>query len=493
MNHGVIKNYVNGQWLEPKSNGMLNIENPSNGEVIGVVPLSTSEEANNAIEMAARAFPAWSSTPVSRRVRHLYDLLDSLRQAEEELSRLIAEENGKSLPDARAEIKRLTENCEVACSMPSLQQGESLVGASEGIDGEVLRLPLGVFTMAGPFNFPGMVPFWFVPYALATGNTYVMKPSEQTPLTMARITAMIDQAGIPPGVFNLVNGNSTVVKAFMAHPKVMGISLVGSSRTCRVVAETCARNKKRFQAMGGAKNHLVAMPDAKLDEMIGNMITSCYGCAGQRCMASSAIVAVGEQTHDLVCEKFIAAAANVMVADPLDPLVAEEPVVMGPVISAKAKEFVLGMVEEGVKEGARLALDGRNTTVKGHESGHFIGPTVFTDVQPGMKIHQTEIFGPVVVILRAETLDEAIGIINDHPYGNGASIYTQSGYWARRFKMEAQCGMIGVNVGIPAPVACLPFGGMKASQFSDIKAQGRTVIRFFTEEKIITQRYWPEG
>ena len=268
--------------------------------------------------------------------------------------------------------------------------------------------------------------------------------------------------------------------------------MVGSTRTCKIVAEKCAKTNKRFQAMGAAKNHLVAMPDAKIDDMIRNMTSSCYGCAGQRCMASSALIPVGDEMYQKVCEKFVKASKEVIIADPLDPQVVNESMVMGPVISAKSKKFILEMIETGVKEGATLALDGRDLVVKGCEKGYFVGPTVFTDVKPGMEIHNTEIFGPVVVILKAETLDEAIEIINNHQYGNGASIYTQNGYYARKFKLEAECGMIGINVGIPAPVAYLPFGGMKESQYADIKAQGKAIIEFFTEDKIITERYWPE-
>jgi malonate-semialdehyde dehydrogenase (acetylating)/methylmalonate-semialdehyde dehydrogenase len=490
--HAFLKNYVNGQWIEAENNGLLPVENPSTGEIIAQVPLSTTRETNRAIEAAAAAYPEWSRTPGSRRVQYLFALLERLRAKEEELARSITEENGKSLPDARAEVKRLLENCEVACGTPVLQQGDTLIGAAPEIDGAVIRLPLGVFTMIAPFNFPGMVPFWFIPYALAVGNTYVIKPSEQTPLTMHRIAQLIEEVHLPPGVFNLVHGDRVVAEAFMDHPLVKGISLVGSTRTCRAVAEKCARAKKRCQAMGGAKNHLVVMPDAKMDEVIRNMISSCYGCAGQRCMASSAIVAVGRRTYDQVCQRFIEACRKVVVANPLDPALANESMVVGPVISAKAQDFILEMIETGLKEGAHLALDGRGIKVAGGEKGHFIGPTVFTEVKPGMAIHETEIFGPVVVMLRVDSLDEAIGIINNHQYGNGASIYTQNGFWARRFKLEAECGMIGVNVGIPAPVAHLPFGGMKASQFSDIKAQGRAVIDFFTEPKIITERYWPE-
>ncbi|NIA16812.1 MAG: CoA-acylating methylmalonate-semialdehyde dehydrogenase [Planctomycetes bacterium] len=487
-----LKNYVNGKWVEPENNGYIDIENPSTGEIIAQSPLSTTEETNRAIEAAACAYKTWCRLPVARRVEPLYKLASILRENEEKVTRVLVREMGKSLADARAEMKRIYENVEVACGMPVLQQGDKLIGASFGIDGEVIKLPIGVFAMIAPFNFPAMVPFWFLPYALATGNTYVIKASKQVPMTMQLITDYIDKCGFPPGVFNLVNGDRVIADAFMESPKVKGVSLVGSTRTCKIVAEKCAKTNKRFQAMGAAKNHLVAMPDAKMDDMIRNMVTSCYGCAGQRCMASSAIVAVGDDTYETICEKFVEASRNVIVADPLDPRVAGETMVMGPVISAKAKKFILEMIETGVKEGATLALDGRGLVVKGCEKGHFVGPTVFTDVKAGMEIHNTEIFGPVVIILRAETLDDAIGIINNHQYGNGASIYTQNGYYARKFKIEAECGMIGINVGIPAPVAYLPFGGMKESQYADIKAQGKAIVEFFTEDKIVTERYWPE-
>ncbi len=489
----IVRNYVDGEWIESDNSGHLDIENPSTGQIIGKAPLSTAAETDRAVDAAARAFKTWSRTPVARRVEPLYKLDALLRENEEKIARTLAEEMGKSLPDARAEMKRIFENIEVACGMPVLQQGDKLIGVSYGIDGEVIRLPIGVFAMIAPFNFPAMVPFWFLPYAIATGNTYVVKASEQVPLTMQLITESIDQAGLPKGVFNLVNGDKVVGQALVENPAVKGVSLVGSTRTCRIVSEKCAQNNKRCQAMGSAKNHLVAMPDAKVDDMLRNMITSCFGCAGQRCMAASAIVAVGNDMYKTVCEKFVEASKNVLVANPLDPKVADESMVMGPVISARSKQSILGMIEAGIKEGATLALDGRDIIVPGCENGHFVGPTVFTDVKPGMEIHNTEIFGPVVVVLRAGSLDEAIGIINDLEYGNGASIYTQNGYYARKFKLETQCGMIGVNVGIPAPVAYLPFGGMKDSQFADIKAQGREIINFFTEKKIITERYWPES
>ncbi|MHC4176784.1 MAG: CoA-acylating methylmalonate-semialdehyde dehydrogenase [Planctomycetota bacterium] len=488
-----LKNYVDDQWIDPESHGSLDVENPSTGEPIGRVPLSTAAEVDGAVAAARAAFPDWSATPVARRCELLFRLADLLRRNTEELTRLITEENGKSLPDSRAEVKRAVENTEVACGMPVLQQGDKLIGGAVDIDGEVLRMPLGPFGMIAPFNFPLMVPFWFFPYALATGNTYVVKPSEQVPLSMHRVAELTQQAGFPPGVFNVVHGDKRAAERLLEHPEVRGISFVGTSRVGRIVAARCAETNKRFQALGSAKNHLVAMPDAKMDEVIRNMITSCFGCAGQRCMASSAIVGVGDSTYREVAERFVEASKEVLVADPLDPAVADEPMVLGPVISAKSRQFILKMIRAGVDEGATLALDGRDLTVPGREQGHFVGPTVFTDVRPGMKIHQTEIFGPVVVILKADSLDEAIRLINDHQDGNGASIYTQNGYWARRFKLQTDCGMIGVNVGIPAPVASLPFGGMKNSIFADTKGQGKAVIDFFTDRKIITERYWPEA
>jgi len=488
----VLKNYVNGKWIKPENNGYIDVENPSTGEIIAKSPFSTTEETNRAIEAAAEAFKTWGKTPVARRVEPLYRLSTILRKHEEDVARVLVREMGKSLPDARAEMKRIYENVEVACGMPVLQQGDKLIGSSFGIDGEVIKLPIGVFTMIAPYNFPAMVPFWFLPYALATGNTYVVKASKQVPMTMQLITEFINQSGFPEGVFNLVNGDRTVADAFMTHPAVRGVSLVGSTTTAKIIAEKCAKANKRFQGMGAAKNHLVAMPDTKMDDMIRNMVSSCYGCAGQRCMASSAIVAVGDEMYKKTCDEFVKASKEVIVSDPLNPKVADEQMVMGPVISAKARKYILEMIETGVKEGATLALDGRDLVVKGCEKGHFVGPTVFTDVKPGMEIHKTEIFGPVVVILKAGTLDEAIKIINDHQYGNGASIYTQNGFWSRKFKLEAECGMIGINIGIPAPVAYLPFGGMKESQYADIKAQGKAIIEFFTEDKVITERYWPE-
>ncbi len=487
-----LRNYIDGKWEDATGAAWKRVENPSTGELIAEVPLSGKPEADRAVAAARRAFPEWSATPVSRRTAVLYRFLGLLREREDSLARTIVRECGKSMADALAETKRAIENVEVACGMPVHQQGTNLIGCAADIDGEVLRLPIGVFAIVAPFNFPAMVPFWFLPYAIVSGNTCVLKCSEQVPCTARQIAELADRAGFPPGVFNLLNGDRAAVDALLDHPHVQGVSFVGSSTVAREVARRCAQTGKRCQALGGAKNHLVVMPDARLDAVVRNLTTSCYGCAGQRCMASSVIVGVGDETYRTLCRSFVEASRRVIVADPSDPALESEPLVMGPVISAAARARILGLIEAGVKEGANLALDGRGLVVKGREKGHFIGPTVFTDVAPGMAIHRTEIFGPVVCMMKAASLDEAIGIINAHEYGNGASIYTQNGFFARRFKLEVQAGMIGINVGIPAPVAYLPFGGSRGSCFSDIKAQGTEGIRFFTEPRIVTERYWPE-
>jgi len=492
MGGPLLKNYVDGKFTAPSTRRNLDVDNPATGEVICQVPMSTAADLDVAVQAASRAFLTWSATPVSRRVSYLFSLISAMRRDEEELCKVLVEEMGKSLADAKAEMKRSVQNIEAACAMPMIQQGELLVGAAPDIDGEVLRLPLGVFGVIAPFNFPAMVPFWFIPYAVATGNCVVVKASEQVPNTLDRIFALIHKTGLPPGVCNLVHGDKEAAEALIDHPQVAGISFVGSSKIAKTVARRCVEQGKRFQALGSAKNHLVVMPDANMDECVRNMVTSCYGCAGQRCMASSVIVAVGDQTYQEVIQRFTTASQTVPVADPLDPAVADDPMVMGPVISAKNKSFIESMIEIGVQEGATLLLDGRGIEVDGCPGGHFVGPTILADVQPSTQVHTTEIFGPVVAIMKADSFDEAVRILNDHPYGNGASIYTASGYWARRFKLEVKAGMIGVNVGIPAPVAYLPFGGQKASIFSDIKAQGRDVLNFYTDARIVTQRFWPE-
>ena len=489
----IVGNYINGQWVDAKGGRLLDVENPSTGEVLAQVRLSTAAEADRAVEAARAAFPQWSQTPVTRRAEYMYDFLHLLKANEEKISRVLTAEMGKSLPDSRAEMKRVFQNTEAACGVPILQQGKKMIGCAQSIDGEILNLPIGVFAAVTPFNFPAMAPFWFLPYAIATGNTFIAKPSELVPLTMEAVTELVDQINLPPGVFNLVNGDKEAGVALINNPGVNGLSFVGKSSTCQVVAEQCVAKGKRYQAMGSAKNHLVVMPDyAHVDALIRNMSTSCYGCAGQRCMASSVIVAIGDDMYKKVCDRFIEDSKNFIVANPLDPKVENESMLMGPVITAQAKQFILDMIKKGVAEGATLALDGRDVTVPGCEKGHFVGPTVFTDVKPGMAIYNTEIFAPVVCIMKADRLDDAIDMINNHPYSNACSIYTQNGHHARKFKLAVQTGMVGVNVGIPAPVPFLPFGGMKHSMICDIKMQGQAALSFYTHDKVIVERYWDE-
>lgn len=488
----VLRNYIGGAWVASSDPALLDVENPATGQLLARTPLSTAADVDQAVAAARRAFPGWRDTTVSARCEPLHKLAAMLRNDSEKIACILSREMGKSLPDARAEMKRNIENVDVACGMPTMIQGTNVQDCGAGIDAEVIRVPIGVFGMIAPFNFPAMVPFWFLPYAVASGNTFVLKCSEQVPITMQLQFEMIDRCGFPPGVVNLVNGDKTAAEALVAHPEVAGISFVGSSRVAQNVAERCAKTSKRCQAMGSAKNYLVVMPDAKMDQVVRNMLTSCLGCAGQRCMAASAIACVGEAVYDDVVGRFTEAARQAVVADPLDPAVADEPMVVGPVISDAAKHRIERLIQTAVDEGARVTLDGRGVDVPGCGAGHFVGPTVLVDVVPGSTIERTEVFGPVVIILKFDTLDQAIEAINNHPFGNGASIYTQSGYWARQFKTRTLAGMIGVNVGIPAPVAYLPFGGMKGSFNADIKAQASEVVNFFTHKKIVTQRFWPE-
>ena len=486
-----LLNYIGGQWISVDRAETLAVTNPATGEPLAHVPMSGCEEVHQAVCAARKAFNTWKTIPVATRCRPLFRLATLLRDYRDELARELAREAGKSLPDAIAEVKRTTENAEVACGMPALIQGDNVIGCAAGIDGEVIRLPIGVFGIITPFNFPLMVPFWFLPYAVAAGNTVVVKCSEQVPITMNRVMRLIDQVDFPPGVINLVHGNQRAAQALLEHDEVDGISFVGSSDVARHVATTCAERGKRCQALGSAKNYLVVMPDAPRQQVVSNMLTSCLGCAGQRCMAASVIACVGDETYGDIVDRFVAAAKEAVVGDPLAPNLADTNLVVGPVISAAAQQRIESTIEQGVTDGARLLMDGRGYRVDDKPGGYYVGPTIIADVKPGSMLEQTEIFGPVIIMMKFGSLDDAIASINNHRFGNDASIYTQNGYEARRFKLETRAGMIGINVGIPAPVAYLPFGGMKQSIYADIKAQGHAAVSFFTENKIVTERYWP--
>lgn len=477
-----LKNYIGGTWVESSAPETSNVVNPATNELLARVPMSTVE-VNRAVEAADAAFWAWRSTPPITRVRYLFRLKDLLEENFEELAQLITRENGKTIDESRGEVRRAIENVEVACGIPSLMLGYSAEDVAEEIDSNAIRQPLGVFAHFAPFNFPAMVPYWFIPYALATGNTFILKPSPQTPLTQTRMTELLADTDLPEGVINLVNGGAQVAEALMAHPRVKGITFVGSTPVGKYVYAFSAAHGKRALVQGGAKNFLVVLPDANLDRAIPAILTSTCGCAGQRCLAGSVILAVGDVADEL-SKRLVQAASKIKVGNGLD-----ESTQMGPVSSRKALTKVVGYIDQGVQEGARLLLDGRGIQVPGFADGCFVGPTIFDRVTPEMTIAREEIFGPVLGIARVEKLEDCYPIIAASPFGNAASIFTASGRAAREFAYRVECGNIGINIGIAAPIAFFPFGGMKDSFFGTLHGQGRDAVEFFTDKKIVITRW----
>jgi malonate-semialdehyde dehydrogenase (acetylating)/methylmalonate-semialdehyde dehydrogenase len=483
--YGKLKNYVNGEWVDSESDKIIDVENPATGKVIAQVPMSTPDEIKAAIEVAQEAWLSWRETPPITRARVFFKLKELLEQHFENAARVMVQEHGKTIDEARGETRRTIENAEVASGIPSLMMGYNLEdGAAENIDEDAVISPLGVFGAICPFNFPAMIPYWFWPYAVATGNCYIIKPSSQVPITQSFLFKAIEESGFPPGVINLVNGSHDVSDAMMEHPHIKGMSFVGSTPVAKYVYKKCAENGKRVQAQGGAKNSLVVMPDAVLDRTVANMLASFYGCAGQRCLAGSNLVAVGDVAEPLL-KKFIEGSTRIKMGYGLD-----ESVNMGPVISAKAKKKIIEYIDGAEKDGAKILLDGRNAKVPGYENGYFVGPTVIDGVTPDMKVAQEEIFGPVVSFLRMDTLDDAIDFIHASPFGNAASIYTQNGKWARDFRYKVQCGNIGINIGIVAAMAYFPFAGYKDSFFGDLHGQGQDAIKFFTDRKVVITRWF---
>ena len=480
----VLENYIHGAWTKSSGTTHLDVKNPATGATLARVPLSTAGDVDDAVKAAQAAFPAWSATPPVQRARYLFKLKQVFEEHREEVAAICTSEHGKTLVESRNDFGRGIENVEHAAGIPTLLMGQALSDVATGIDCATVRQPLGVFAAVTPFNFPPMVPLWFLPYAIATGNTFVLKPSEQVPLSQERIFRLIEQVGLPPGVVNLVHGGKDVVNAFCAHPQIKGVSFVGSSTVAKHVYRSCAETGKRVQALGGAKNFITILPDAEMDKAIGNAAESAYGCAGQRCLAASVVVAIGS-AYERVREGLVAAAKAVVLGDGSKP-----GVTMGPVISAAHRAKVVAYIDKGVAEGAKLLLDGRGAKVEGYPEGFWVGPTVFDDVKPGMTIATEEIFGPVICLMRAKDLDEAIAIANRSEYGNAASIYTQNGKSAREFQLRIQAGMVGVNVGVAAPMAMFPFGGQKGSFFGDTKAHGATGVDFYTERKIVITRWF---
>jgi len=489
-----IKNYIGGEWVESKGE-LRDVINPATCKVIAKVPISTKDELDAAVEAAKEAFPEWRRTPPLARARCLFRLKELLEEHFEELSRIQTMEHGKTIDESRGETRRGIENVEVATGITSLMMGYNLEDIAVGIDEYVIRQPLGVFGIIGPFNFPFMVPLWFAPYAVATGNCIIIKPSSEDPISQFKLAQLVEEAGFPPGVWNVVNGDRTVVSAMLDHPDIVGICFVGSTPVAKnVIYKRCGETGKRVIAQAGAKNFILVMPDADLERTIASCMTSFYGNTGQRCLSGANLVVVGEGLseheyntfYEKVVDAFVEAASKIRVGYGLDTTVQ-----MGPLRDKSKKERVVKFIEKGIEEGAKLRLDGRNVKLVGNwPHDCFLNPTVFEDVTPDMTIGREEIFGPVASIMKARNLDEAIDMIHSNPYGNAASIFTSSGKWARKFQYEVQCGNIGINIGIVAPMAFFPFSGMKDSFFGVLHGQGREAIRFFTESKVVIQRWF---
>ena len=484
----LVKNYINGEWVEPQGE-IIDVTNPATNQVIARVGLAEKEELNAAVEAAKAAFPEWRRTPPLARSRILFRLKELLEEHFEELSRIQTQEHGKCIDESRGETRRGIENVEVACGIPTLQQGYHSEDIAKGIDEWVVRTPLGVFGIIGPFNFPFMIPLWSAPYAIATGNTVVIKPSEQVPLSQMRLAELADEAGFPPGVWNVVNGAKTAVNTMLGHRDIKGITFVGSTPVGRdVIFRRCGETGKRVIAQCGAKNFMVVMPDCNVKGTIAAMLTSFFGNAGQRCLAGANLVVVGEDNefYRSFMDQLTDAASRIKIGYGLD-----ESTQMGPLRDKGKKEKVLNYIDIGLKEGAKMRLDGRKPVITGgYPDACFIGATIFEEVSPSMRIGSEEIFGPVMSVMRARTLDEAIDMCNSSPFGNGHAIFTSDGKAAREFQYNAESGNVGINVGIVAPVALFPFSGMKDSFFGVLHTQGQEAVRFFTESKVVIQRWF---
>ena len=487
----LIDNYIAGRWTAATAaTGELAVINPATGEALARVPLSGVADLDAAVAAARAALPEWRAVSTIGRARKLFELRERLVARSEDLARAVTTEMGKTIADARAEVARMIEMVEAACAIPTTMQGRILEDVSRNIDAETIRQPVGVCAAIVPFNFPAMVPFWFLPFAIACGNTFVLKPSEQVPLTQQIAFEELDALGLPPGVVNLVNGGREIVEAILEHADIDAVSFVGSAPVARIVYERAAATGKRVQALGGAKNHMVVMPDAVIAPTVDGILSSAFGAAGQRCMAGSVVVTVGE-AHDQLMPVLTEATRALRVGAGL-----EDSTDVGPVISCAARDRIAEWIERGVTDGARVVVDGRG--VEGAASGldpegAYLGPTILDGVTPDMAIAQEEVFGPVLCVVAAATLDEAIEIVNSSRFGNGTSIFTESGASVRRYRHEVQAGMIGVNIGVAAPVAFFPFSGWKDSFLGDLHAHGADGVEFFTRKKTVTTRYFSSG
>jgi malonate-semialdehyde dehydrogenase (acetylating) / methylmalonate-semialdehyde dehydrogenase len=480
-----LQNYMAGTWRSVPAADHLPVTNPATAEVMARVPLSPAEEVNRAAEAAAKAFPDWRRTPAGDRIQYLFKLKALLEENINELAKAITNECGKTYNESIGELRRGIENVEVACGIPLMMQGYNSEDIARGIDETMIRQPVGVVAAITPFNFPGMIPLWFLPYAIACGNTFILKPSEKVPMTASNLFQLLERTGLPPGVVNLVHGGKDTVDALLDHPVVRGISVVGSSAVARYIYGRAASNGKRVQCQGGAKNPVIVLPDADVEMTKQVLSDSAFGCAGQRCLAASLVFTVGN-AREVFTEALADAATSRTVGYGLD-----DGVQTGPVISPESKTRIDRLIESGIREGAKTLVDGRNARVKNYERGNFVRPTILDGVAAGGTISATEIFGPVLALAHTATIDEAIQHVNNIPYGNMACLFTQSGAAARKFRYEANVGNVGINLGVAAPMAFFPFSGWRGSFFGDLHAQGRDAIDFYTEKKVVIER-WPK-
>jgi len=480
-----LTNNFGGEWKSSKSSEFMNVVNPATAETLARVPLGSKEDVDAVVRAAAAAYPAWRRTPPEDRIQYLFKLKQLLEDHLEELARICTMENGKTIAESRAEIRRAIENVEVACGIPTLMQGYNLEDVASGIDEIMIRQPLGVTAAIVPFNFPIMIPFWFLPYAIATGNTFILKPSERVPLTSQRVFELMESLKLPAGVINMVHGGKPVVDALLAHPEVRAISFVGSTPVAKYIYAQGAAHGKRVQCQGGAKNHVLVLDDADLDMSTKIISDSAFGCAGQRCLAVSVAVVVGDAQKSFK-DSIVGAANAIKVGDGLD-----ESVTMGPVITKESKSRIESLIAKGASDGARVLLDGRagNGSSNG---GNFLKPTILDNVPGNSSLSDTEIFGPVLSLIPAKTLDEGIEILSRSPYGNMASIFTSSGAAARKFRYEVPAGNVGINIGVAAPMAYFPFSGWRDSFLGVLHGQGRDAIEFYTDKKIVVER-WPKA
>jgi malonate-semialdehyde dehydrogenase (acetylating)/methylmalonate-semialdehyde dehydrogenase len=479
-----LRNFIAGEWRQSHATTLLDVTNPATAQTLAQVPVTPRDEVDAAAQAAQAAWQEWRLTPATERIQCLFRLKNLLEESYKDIARTITQECGKTLAEAEGELRRGIENVEVACGIPMMMQGYNNEDIARGIDEHMFRQPLGVVAAITPFNFPGMIPLWFLPYAVACGNCFILKPSEKVPITSARLVEQIEQAGFPKGVVSLVNGGKETVDAILDHPLIRAISFVGSTNVARYVYSRATANGKRAQCQGGAKNPVIVLPDADIDMTTRIVADSSFGCAGQRCLASSIAITVGD-ARDMFRESIAEAALSRKVGYGLDP-----DVEMGPVITAESRARIEGLIAKGAAAGADVLVDGRAPSVAGYEQGNFVRPTILDNVEAGSEIARTEIFGPVLGLMHVQTIDDAIALVNAGSYGNMACLFTSSGAAARKFRNEARVGNVGINVGVAAPMAFFPFSGWKESFFGDLHAQGRHGVEFYTETKVVVER-WP--